>query len=276
MRKLELNEIKNRELIILNEIDHICKQESIRYSLCGGTLLGAVRHKGFIPWDDDIDIMMLRHDYEKFICYCKNNKTKFGLIDSNVNKEYGYLFSKAYDKETLIREKLMESSNLNIGVFVDIFPVDYLGDTFKEAKHILNKTRFWRELLVARNWECFKKSKTHGLIYEPVRLFFYIISRFYKKEKLINRIYRINAKYNKQRRKYSGCICGSYRNKEIMPTNVFEDYSSLLFEGTPYSVFRNFDLYLSNLYGDYMQLPSIEKRVAHHTFDCYLKEGEEV
>ena len=61
-----------------------------------------------------------------------------------------------------------------------------------------------------------------------------------------------------------------------MPTNVFEDYSSLLFEGTPYSAFRNFDLYLSNLYGDYMQLPSIEKRVAHHTFDCYLKEGEEI
>jgi lipopolysaccharide cholinephosphotransferase len=272
VKKIELDEIKRRELCILKEIDLVCKKESIRYSLCGGTLLGAVRHKGFIPWDDDIDIIMLRKDYDRFCDYCSQNNVNFRLINSLNNKEYGCLFAKAYDDQTTIVYNSMGVDSLNIGVFVDIFPVDYLGDSLREAKHNLNKTSFWRELLNAKNWNKFNRSKTHSWIYEPIRFFFYVLSRFVRKEKLVKRILTINAKYGQKKKKFSGCICGSYRNKEIMATSVFENYSTLIFEGIPFSVVKDYDTYLSNIYGKYMELPPKEKRIAHHSFECFLKE----
>ena len=90
MKELSLDEIKTIELEILKEIHQICEKENIRYSLCGGTLLGAVRHGGFIPWDDDIDIIMPRKDYEAFIDYCKTHAPNFNLLCVETNKKYGY------------------------------------------------------------------------------------------------------------------------------------------------------------------------------------------
>ena len=268
---LSIEQIRPIMLDILLEIDEICRNNDINYSLCGGTLLGAIRHKGFIPWDDDIDIFMPRPDYEKFLEYCKDNQTKFGVISANNNDKYGYLFAKAYDKSTVIKEDLISSKNFEIGVYVDIFPIDGLASDYERALKIFNKTKFKRELLVARNWDKFEKSKTRPWYYEPIRFVFFLISRFSSKKKLVSKIEKTYKKIDFYTAEYVGTICGSYRNKEIMKREIYEGYIDVEFEGKTYKAIKNYDEYLSSIYGDYMKLPPKEKQVSHHYFTAYWK-----
>lgn len=270
-REINLDEMKVIELNILKQIHEICIAQNYRYFLVGGTLLGAVRHKGFIPWDDDIDIGMPRPDYEKFIEYCTSNEVPFNLLCNKINSGYGYLFSKAMDKNTVLIEESGNKNNIELGVYVDIFPIDGLGDTFEEALSNLNKTRLDRELLVASNWRRFARSKTRAIYFEPIRFAFYCLSRFASFEKLIQRIetkYEVDAFDTK---KYVGCICGSYRNKEIVEQMVFAEYEDIPFEDAVFKCPKNYDQYLSSIYGDYMQLPPENKRVTHHSFKAYYK-----
>lgn len=266
-----LEELKQIELGILKQVDSICRKENIRYSLCGGTLLGAVRHGGFIPWDDDIDIFMPRPDYEKFVDFCTINETPFRLISSQTDFKYGYLFAKAMDKRTTVQELNGNRGGVELGVWIDIFPVDGLGETFEQAKKNFEKTSFKRELLVASNWKRFFKSKTRSWIYEPIRLAFFLLSRFVDRQKTIKKIQSRYAVKDFDSSKFAGVVCGSYRLKEILPIDVYLEYDTVVFEGNEFMVIKDKEVYLKNIYGDYMQLPPEEKRVAHHTFDAYYK-----
>ena len=269
--EIQLEELKQIELRILKQIHDICAQQGFRYFLVGGTLLGAIRHNGFIPWDDDIDIGMPRTDYERFIDYCSSNAVPFKVICNRLNKNYGYLFAKAMAPDTVLVEKMGNRYDVELGVFVDIFPIDGLGDTLDEAAANLNKTRFNRELLVAANWKKFSRSKTRTIYYEPIRFVFYCMSRMSSFQKLIR---KINSKYDVDgfdKRNYVGCVCGSYRNKEIVEREVFSEYIDVPFEDAIFKCPKSFDKYLSNIYGNYMQLPPEEKRGTHHSFDAYYK-----
>jgi len=270
MKRIEtLDVLKQIELKVLMQIDLICKQENIRYSLCGGSLLGAIRHGGFIPWDDDIDIFMPRPDYNKFIEYCKTNNTPFKLGCVEIDPKYSYLFAKAMNRDTVIFEINGNRNNIDFGVFVDIFPIDGLGDTYDEAKEQFKKTAFGRELLVAYNWKRFFRSKTRSVVYEPIRFAFFVLSRFVTSEKLIK---KIQGKYPKDaflKSKYAGAVCGSYRFKEILPIEIYSEFDTVVFEGQEFMSIKNKDAYLKSIYGDYMKLPPEEKRVAHHTFEAY-------
>lgn len=273
MRKIELDELKKIELHILEQIDAFCNEKGVQYSLCGGTLLGAVRHKGFIPWDDDIDIFMTRENYDKFIRLAMEEKElPFNLFCPENNDLCGNEYAKAMCRETYIDEQIANRHNLDLGVFVDIFPVDYLGNTFEEAKKNINKCVFYKRVLTARNWKKFFRSKTRGIIYEPIRLFFFILSRFYSEKKLNAKINKINSKFVCKKAKFSGCICGCYGTKEIMPTNVFENLTTVEFEGKTFKCTNEYDFYLKSFYGDYMKLPPEEKRITHHSFDAYWKD----
>ena len=133
MRNIEINELKKLELDILIEIDEICTKNNFRYSLAYGTLIGAVRHKGFIPWDDDIDIFLPRPDYNKFVDYCSKNKTIFKLLSYDNSRWYSYPFAKATNQNTVIEEEETDF-NGKMGIYVDVFPLDGLGDTYNDAK----------------------------------------------------------------------------------------------------------------------------------------------
>ena len=268
MKELTLEEIKEIELRNLCEFDAICKAHNFRYSLAGGTMLGAIRHKGFIPWDDDIDLMMPRPDYEKFIEYCKHNNTPFSMLCAETNNEYKYLFAKLCDRNTVLVE---DATGTECGIYIDIFPIDGLGNTYEEAKCQLNQTRFKRELLVAANWKNFFRSKTRAWYIEPIRFAFFVLSRFCKPHRLINDIQKSLRKVDFEDCKYVGAVMGAYREREIQKASIWNELWDTEFENIKFSGVKDYDSYLSTLYGDYMKLPPKEKQVTHHSFKAYLK-----
>lgn len=268
MNELTMQEMKERSFALLKQIKNICEQNGIRYTLIYGTLLGAVRHKGFIPWDDDVDVAMPRADYNRFIAYCRENAVPFDLKCGATDETYGYLFAKVCDRETRLEEDYGNRWGTRLGLYVDIFPIDYLGETEAEAHRELNKTRFKRELLVAANWRRFFRS-TRPLYIEPIRFAFFLLSRFVIPGRLIR---SVTAQYeDKQPTAYGAIICGAYRSREIMPSELYFEFGKCEFEGEEFSCLKNADGYLSRVYGDYMSLPPEEKRVARHNFKAYLR-----
>ena len=270
MHKLNSSEIKKIELKLLVEVDDICKKIGVKYSLAGGTLLGAVRHKGFIPWDDDIDIIMMRRDYNRFIEYC-NSKTidiPFYVISHNNNSNYGKLYAKAVDKKTIIKDSVVIDNDA-MGLFVDIFPIDYLEDSYEESVKKYNSTLVLRKLLLVKQWKKYYRNKEIPLYYEPFRFIAFLLSRLLNAKLLIN---KIESKYSNEKRKYSGAVSGAYGVKEILKTELFEELTTITFEGESFMAIKEYDKYLGSLYGDYMQLPPVGKRVSNHSFEAYIRE----
>ncbi len=269
MRELTLQEIQQTELELLKQYDTVCKELGLRYSLGGGSLLGAVRHRGFIPWDDDIDVMMPRPDYDRFIAYCGENSTPFTLITYENTQGYNGLFAKLSDPGTRIEDSVMKM-DYEMGVNIDVFPLEGLGQSEEEAVRIFRKTELNREILNAYLWKKFFRSKTHSVVYEPIRLAMYMISRVADPKKLLRKVDRINRSHSFEDAGFAGCVCGSYRLQEIMKQSTFTEYVELPFEGLSLMAIRDYDAYLTKHYGDYMQLPPEDKRETHHTYKAYV------
>ena len=269
MKEISLEKLKQIELQLLTQVHEICTAQGFRYSLAGGTLLGAVRHGGFIPWDDDIDILMPRPDYEKLTAYCQSHETPFRFVSHKTNPQYCYLFGKICAKGTVLEEENGNRNSGASGVYIDIFPIDGLGDTPCEAKTYLEKCRFNSELLVAYAWENFRPSKTRAWYYEPVRFVFFAMSRMIDPDKLIRRIEQHAASVPFDEAVYAGSYGGVYRSREILPVKVYSEYCDITFEGRTFKAMKDYDAYLSCLFGDYMLLPPEKDRVSHHLFKAY-------
>lgn len=268
MEELDIVQLKKTELNILLYIDRFCRENKIEYSLGGGTLLGAVRHKGFIPWDDDIDLNMTRDNYERFIDLFSRENGRYRLITYKTNPQYKYLFAKVVDTQT----RLIEDHNFpveELGVFVDIFPIDSLANTREAAAEKLKKVKLKRFLCVAACWKHFYINHNRNMLRQIPRLVFFLFSRFINAQK-VNDWIEQQFPFDESK-KYWGCVCGSYEEREIMERDVFTQYKDMEFEGHRFMGIKNYDTYLSNLYHDYMRLPPKEKQVAHHTFVAYEK-----
>lgn len=268
-QEITLEQLKKIELDILIELHDICVAQNLNYSLGGGTLLGAIRHNGFIPWDDDVDVMMPRPDYVKFVDYCKTHETSFKIKCFETDKNYVDLSAKIYNPKTVIIDDNIAGNNDSIGVYIDLFVIDGLGNDYKSALKAFRATTFKRELLVAAQWKKFFRSKTRPWYYEPIRFVFFILSRFVNKQKTFEKIERKYKNIDFYSVNYVAAVGGAYREREINERRVYTDLIDVDFEGNRFKAIAAYDEYLKHNYGDYMQLPPIEKRVSHHTFSAH-------
>ena len=265
LRELTTEELKRTELDILRAIRDFCDAKGLKYFLCGGTLLGAVRHKGFIPWDDDIDIGLLRDDYETFLKEFPSDG-RYRLITYKNNKEYRNPYAKVVDTATVLKEQLIRNTE-GMGVFVDVFPFEALGDTMECAKKILRKVHH-NDHFGNYCQFFFYSPKSPKKIAKNIKMVYSKMTR----KMYFDGIGRLCGKYSFEDSKLAGCVMGQYREREILPKEAFADVIDIEFEGDTFSAPVGYEAYLSSLYHDYMQLPPEDKRVTHHSFKAYWKE----
>lgn len=261
MKEISLNELKKIELEILIFIDEVCRENNLCYSLCGGTLLGAVRHRGFIPWDDDIDIMMPRPDYDRFVEILKRTENKYKVLAPG-QEGYYYNFSKVVDCETILNEFMCQPID-NMGVFVDVFPLEGMpSDNTVREKHFDKLHRLRKRI---NSFSMLKPRIRKNLIAYVRNLCVYQKN---KKADLLT----LQKEYEKLAKQYSyyeseyACLTGGDGQKEVFSKFILVGREGRIFEEREFYAIREYDLYLKQLYGDYMTLPPKEKRVTHHHF----------
>lgn len=265
-RPLSDEDIKGLSIQMLNEVDEFCSKNKLSYSLAYGTLLGAVRHKGFIPWDDDIDILMLRDDYEKFLIeFNKRGDDTFTVASNITDTSFHFPFAKVVCNAT-INDEL---GYTRYGHSIDIFPIDKIPPQKKKAEALVKKQRRYWNLYIIKSlkWDA-NRSLFKNLLMSILKIgALFVPYTFLNKHMLKNATsYRfIDGDYS------LGCLCAVYGVREIMPKSVFSNFITLPFEGRYYSCIADFDRYLSNIYKDYMKLPPKEKQVTHHAFKVYWK-----
>lgn len=269
MIKLEgkiLEQLQNTELEMLIEVDRICRKNNIKYSLDGGTLLGAIRHDGFIPWDDDADIVMLRPEYDKFYKACQKelDKKRFFLQEYRTDVNYRWGYSKMRRNGTIFLREGQEHIKCNQGVFIDIFVYDNVPDNFFVRRIHLFICFCIRKSLYSEVGRKNADSSLMRIWYSmlckvPRDIWFYLIAK-------------IAYTTNKRRHELVRHMTYPYR-KECrygLPRECFDEYIEKDFEGHQFKIFKNYDLYLTRLYGDYMTLPPKNMRKTHPVSEIKL------
>lgn len=250
----------------------MCEENGISYFLCGGTLLGAVRHNGYIPWDDDIDIMLLRPDYLKLLSVLESSDTYRCLSMYNQN-DYFYPFAKVVDLSTEIIEKNSDYKIQNYGVYVDIFPIDSLPND-NEKRHV-----YYQRMLKIRKAYYLSLSKKIPTVGNPLRyapkFCLWIFSRIKGWKYWLSKIEELANMYSNENSEYVGCVVAGYGEKETYHRFLYDKQIRVPFEEYIFAIPQGYDEYLTCLYGDYMKLPPIEQRVTRHDFIAYLRKEVE-
>lgn len=262
-KKLSLEAIQAKEYDILCVFADVCDKYQLRYALCGGTLLGAIRHKGFIPWDDDIDVVMPRTDYNKLLTIAEQAFPQLYKLSSPRNDpDTFHAYSKIYDLNTELIE-YPESKKIRSHLYIDVFPIDGMPDGLVKQKRHMVKTR--RRMLTFYALKIAKYKLNEKLTFYK-RIFWHIlnlIDNLIPKQWLIKWVDSIATKYNVDDSKFQAVIVAGYGEREIMPKWVYQYEGKVFFEKKEFRTFSKTDYYLTNLYGDYMKLPPKEKRIPH-------------
>lgn len=282
MRELTPEELKQKEFEILKVVAEYCEQKGLRYYLAGGTLIGAIRHKGFVPWDDDIDLIMPRTDFMKFISVF-NEDNKFYKVNCIFNnKEWYSTFAEVEDIRTV---KTYDSFNINSvhGVNIDIFITDGTPNSIWGRKILWYINNFLSRILILSH-QRFKVSKFYSdqdvknanfkkWVRTAIKFIAIPLARCTRCFNLAMLVHRIAMQFDVDKSKYIGVSTFPlYGYKECVSAKDFLKIEKRLFEGEYFNTPYNYDEYLSNLYGDYMKLPPKEKQVSHHNFKAYWKD----
>lgn len=269
MKAIDLAELKQIQLQILSYTDKVCKENSLRYSLSGGSLIGAVRHKGYIPWDDDIDIFLPRPDYEKLIEIIGADKnSQYEVITCFNRKDYSKPFAKICDKKTVL-EEAYDREIKSMGINIDVFPEDGLPSDPKKLQ------KYWDKMRIIKRFASMvyqKRDKKAGILKNMLRFVCFYFFKLLPANFMAKKINRIAVKHSFDESNFIACIVFGYGQKEQIPRTVFDEFIEVPFENKTFSIIKNYDTYLSSLYGEYMQFPPKEKQVSKHSFFAYYKE----
>jgi len=271
MYKTVISKVILVQIELLDELDRIAKKYDIKYQLFAGTLLGAVRHKGFIPWDDDLDVVMLREDYERFISACQKELGTDYFLQTPDLDGTPFPFTKLRKNNTLYVEGIVKNHDIHHGVFIDVFPLD---NVFLERKYSKPFQKKLNRLFRIRSAKLQKGSKgVRGVLIFLVNLFFRKPIHFYsfkidvlaQKFRNHNTDYAAHLNCGKLGKDYGGWY---YRKDDFDNTQLFE------FEGKLYPGPKRFHDLLTLEYGDYMTPPPIEKQVPHHGINKIMIDNE--
>lgn len=264
----ELAEIKSIELELLREFVRICNKHKISYVLAGGTCLGAIRHKGFIPWDDDIDVSMTREDYDRFAEVVESDlddaKFVFQSIDTEPN--CGFVFGKLRRKDTILSEDYSYHIDMSQGVWIDIFPYDRVPNDKRTRALYLKMVSVLKHLYIVKCGYRMPEGKSR------IANFAYYFAKAFCSVMPLSLLIGALNKTMRQYENDSSCqlvypFGGAYGEEvELIPRTMVTTTASVSFEGEQYLTFADYDTYLTKHYGDYMKLPPVEKRVGgvHH------------
>lgn len=263
--KVQLKQLQMIELEMLIEVDRICKKCNIKYNIIGGTLLGAVRHAGFIPWDDDADIAMLRTEYNRFkeVCAIELDHSRFYFQDADVTEGYRWSYGKLRRKNTLFLREHQEHMPYEQGVFIDIFPIDGVPDSYifraLNGFHCLCIRKiFWAEVG--------KKADRNA-----VKRFFYNILSMISREKVLKHYNKLVQKRTIKETKRVRIALMPVPNRGFgYMRKWFENSRDYIFEGYVLKGIEDYQSFLSYEFGNYMELPPKEKRKVHPVSDIKL------
>lgn len=271
MKELSLEEIQQNSYKILKKFDEICKKNNFTYYLAYGTLIGAVRHNGFIPWDDDIDVMMPREDYDKFTEYCHKNKEKIEPLQlfDPTNEKYPYMINRLSDSNYILDVENEEP--YGIGLFIDIYPLDGISKKHTKVSYKELKAMFYSSLCFQATRKYFELGHTQGAFRKIFKKPIYIYSKFIGKEKCMEKLEQIKEKCDYDKANYVGCIIWGYRIGDSIPKDYFGEPGYIKFEDRMFPIPKEADKILKKEYGDYMKLPKEKERIPHHDYKAYKK-----
>lgn len=268
MKRIELAELKKIQLEILDRLHEFCTENDIHYWLDNGTLLGAIRHKGYIPWDDDIDVGMLRPDFDKFMQLFNDKNTRYKCYSVENNEKFGYPFGKLLDTETVLYEP--DEKGMKSCVNIDIFVYDNAPEDDKIVDKMYKKRDIYRAMNNIRVFHVLRHDRFSGrLIKKILNVLLLPFPRYYFTKKM--------AKNATLYRDAETSRIGNFTSitRILCDKSLVSESVDVEFEGKTYKAPIGYDEWLRAFYGDYMQLPPEEKRVPHHVFKAYKKEEEE-
>lgn len=264
MQELTLKRLKEVEVDLLKKIDEFCKENNIRYFLHAGSLLGSIRHKGFIPWDDDIDISMPREDYDRFIVLMKESRGDFSFICNEYDPNYAYAFGKISDNHTELIETNRKYNKT--GVYIDVFPLDTLPNDEKKAFKFVKKCHYYTWMYFMATDVKYRKAKTKKVGF--FKHFAYPISKLFGYRYWIKKLKKLSIKYKNETSEYVANVY-SPNYIHVFKKEWFKESVELPFENIMAQAPCGYKELLEKMYGDYMKLPPVEKQVTHHDFVGY-------
>lgn len=259
--RYDIKEVQKRILLILIEVDRICRKHNIKYSLEGGTLLGAIKYKGFVPWDDDIDIVMERSEYERFLEICKTELSKdFFLQNNRTVKHFPLNYSKVHMKRTLYVQDKTKHLNIHHGLFIDIFPVDNVYRPllrFQVAMvGALSGARYVKLNRIYKINEVITRDLIKSIVYHILSLL---------PLRRINRLIDLCCRmFNHFPTKYVYEVCNPNRKFKPLNRKIYRNLIEVEFMGYPFLASKYYKKFLKSRFGDIRKLPPEEKRVPSH------------
>lgn len=265
---IDIKSIQKIEVEILLEFDRICQKYDLKYQLYAGTLIGAVRHKGFIPWDDDIDVCMLRADYNKFLSLV-DHELKDDYFFQSYQTDLAYLnkFAKIRKNKTLFVERSVKDLAMHRGIYIDIFALDNIDYDSLKGKYQLFLLRAIDSFLKYRLRNRYQSLRP-GFKRSKAKLKYYLIQLIpISRLTMERRILKIMTRFNHKKTKYVADLANPSKGvleKFMVRRQVVDDSIDCDFEGYRFPIPRAYDEVLTNAYGDYMTLPDEDDRVSHH------------
>jgi len=266
MRK-NISKLHAVDLEIVKEVVEICNDNNLLYYMIGGTMLGAIRHKGFIPWDDDIDLGMPREDYEKFLNLAPLKlSSHLKLVNYHTDSTNQYYITRIGDTNTKVVETRIANDSKYTHISIDLFPLDGSPNNTILRKLYYLKVMYHRAIMSL----CYKDSidpdrkrtrKEKLLLFIMTKI---PIEKMFNPNKVKNKIDRIMRKQKVEKSNLIGCLMGAYRTREMVSKSIYGEGAFYQFENITLRGPQYYDAFLKHIYGDYMKLPPLESRKTHY------------